>query len=123
VGTATRRAASATYDAVTKVFCRASTSPGTNTISGTGPDTVSPVTLAPQRFENFQSVIVNMERGVRSAKLEYRQILSEFNDLVFKLAGVTPGGPGVSLDRLDWATREATRIFGYNPQMYLLAGD
>ncbi len=126
-GPAAAQLTAAAANGVSRMACAATSAVSRiPTLLGTARDTLVQATSAiraAQRFRDFQMAIEQMESRLQGGRERYLQTLREFNDLGLKLAGVYPGGPWVSIDQLDRAFREATRIFGYNPQMYILAGD
>jgi RHS repeat-associated protein len=115
-GTAVSRAVSTAIDAVSQAFCRASTSPGVNTIAGTGPP-------APPRAM-VHDVPTYLHLPAYGARLKpalrnFQILAGRWNDLVFELydkVRITDprlGPDPLFAEKWDWAIREATRILGY----------
>jgi hypothetical protein len=48
--------------------------------------------------------------------------MRQFHELHMRLAGVYPGGPAVSIDKLEWAHQQAMKALGFNPKVSLFRG-
>lgn len=81
-----------------------------------------PQTPLAQRFlQGSPDTLALNKFGLGGSKLgpEPKRLIGEFHDLFEKLAGITPGGPSVPLDKVDEAWQKAVKIMGFDPMNWL----
>jgi RHS repeat-associated protein len=88
------------------------------TLPGIGPQQLSTLEQRVMQWAGNARTVPIAQIGGRLGPLA-QEALRDFNALVFRLAGIYPGGPSVSIDKLDQAYRRAVELLGFDPWAWL----